>query len=500
MRPTLGPGICAWIEACLVHSDGDYLGQPFNLRPWQRGIIYRIYEILSNGNRAFDQVLLGLPKGNGKSELAAALAIVELAGPVIFDRWDEKGRPIGRTRPSPDIPVSAASFDQADTVFGAARKMISDGPLAAYFDAFETEIQPKTGAGKLYRVAAVAGTNDGRRPSFMVADELHEWTGKKERVHLVLSNGRAKRAGAWELNISTAGWDPSSLLGRLYRKHQQIKDGVIEDDRFLCIWYEPSKDWDLKNPKELRQAVMEANPAADDWVPADQIMRKFHDIPEHEFRRYFLNQWTTAPDRWLPEGSWEALADPSKMLKLGDEIVLGFDGSFSGDCTALVACRLSDRHLTLLEIWENPGEKDYRVPIMDVEERIRQIAKTYNVRALACDPYRWQRSMAAWQEDGLPVVEWGTHQAVRMVPATAQFFESVSQAMLSQDGSEKLAEHMANCAVKIDSRGPRISKDHKESERHIDAAVAAVIALDMAIRLEKPAPESVYETRGLLVI
>ena len=137
---------------------------------------------------------------------------------------------------------------------------------------------------------------------------------------------------------------------------------------------------------------------------------------------------------------------------------------------------------------------------MDVENRVREVCKTYSVRSLACDPYRWQRSMAAWEEDGLPVVEWGTHQASRMVPATAQFYEAATSELISHDGHPKLAEHFANCAIKIDSRGPRISKDHKNSERHIDAAVAAVIAYDMAVRLSAPAPSSAYEERGILTL
>jgi hypothetical protein len=52
---------------------------------------------------------------------------------------------------------------------------------------------------------------------------VHEWTGNKERVHLVLSNGRAKRAGAWELNISTAGASIRSLLGRMVKLGRTIR-------------------------------------------------------------------------------------------------------------------------------------------------------------------------------------------------------------------------------------------------------------------------------------
>src|SRR4030095_4730778 len=115
--------------------------------------------------------------------------------------------------------------EQADECFSAARTMITQGPLKEYLDVFDTEILPKHGPGRAYRVAAAAGTNDGKRPTFLVADELHEWVGNKERVYLVLSNGRAKRNDAWELAISTAGWDTTSLLGTLYSHGRRIEAG-----------------------------------------------------------------------------------------------------------------------------------------------------------------------------------------------------------------------------------------------------------------------------------
>ena len=62
---------------------------------------------------------------------------------------------------------------------------------------FEGEIQVKDGPGRAYKIAAIAGTNDGQRPSTFLADEIHEWVGgNKERVHLVISNGCGKRDGS----------------------------------------------------------------------------------------------------------------------------------------------------------------------------------------------------------------------------------------------------------------------------------------------------------------
>jgi len=486
--PTLGPWVCRWIERYLVHSDGDFLGQPFRLRPWQAGFIWRAYELMPDGSRKHDRALMGLPKGNGKTELAAAIALAELAGPVMFNGWAAPGRPrrpVART--SPDIPVAASTFEQADTLFSSARTMVTAGPLDPFFECFDTEILPKGQSGRLYRVAAVAGANDGRRPTFFVSDELHEWEGRKERVHLVLSNGRAKRADTWELAITTAGWDIGSLLGRLYQYGKRIEKGEIDDPRFLFAWWEAPEDLELDDPEQRLQAVRAANPAAGDFLPEDAVVRRYDELGPskvHEFRRYYLNQWSSVPERWLPDGMWEACAEEVEVPD-GTRIVIGFDGSYARDSTALVGCTLGPRpHLFVIGHWERPegATEDWRVDIGDVEQTIVNACARWEVTAIACDPFRWQRSIQTLGEAGLPVVEWPSHSAARMAPACAAFEDAVQGRTLSHDGSEDLARHIRNSVVKIDSRGKRITKVHKDSEQRIDLAVGAVVAYDMATR------------------
>lgn len=487
--PSLGGQVCRWIESNLVHAEGDFYGKPFRLRPWQRAFIWRAYEVNPDGTRKYSRVLLGLPKGNGKTELAAALGCAELAGPVVFERWASEGRPVGTRRVSPDIPVAAASFEQADLLFGAARIMISEGPLEPYFDAFDTEILVKNGPGRMYRVAAVAGSNDGARPTFFLGDELHEWVGNKERVHLVLSNGRAKRADSWELGVSTAGWDPRSLLGRMYTHGKRVKEGVEQDDTLLFEWHEPSENVDVNDAKALEAAIREANPAADDFLPVAAILARAKEIPEFEFRRYHLNQWVESPERWLPFGAWESCASSRGVPPDGTEITLGFDGSYNGDSTAIVGATLEPiPHLFVVGAWEKGRDKEWQVDTLDVEQAIRNACARWKVRHIGCDPFRWQRSLGVLVNEGLPVVTWPSHSAAHMVPGCAQFYDAVVNKRLTHDGNERLAHHIANAIVRIDSRGPRITKDHKDSERHIDLAVCGVIAHDMAVRaLNEPA-------------
>lgn len=499
LAPSLGARVCAWIERYLVHGEGDYLGQPFKLRRWQRALIYRAYELNPDGSRRYSRVLWGFPKGNGKTELAAAVALAELAGPVCFAGWDRHGHPRGRARVSPDIPVGAASFEQAALLFGAARNMVRAGPLLAFCEVFDTKILLKGRPGQLYRVAAIAGSNDGKRPTFFVADEVHEWTGNKERVFLVLSNGRAKRKDAWELAISTAGWDSRSLLGKLYSHGKRVRAGEERDPSFLMEWFEASGERDLADEVALEAAIREANPAIGDFLPLANVMQRRREIPEYEFRRYHLNQWVSSPERWLPFGCWEGRQSP-RVVAPGTEIMVGFDGSYSGDATAIVGATLETvPHLFKIKAWEKPvGALEWRVDVLDVEAELRRICTVFTVKGIGCDPFRWQRTIEVLNEAGLPTHVWPSHQAAHMVPACAAFYEAATNGQLTQDGDPDYARHVANCVVRIDSRGPRITKDHKDSERRIDIAVAGVIAHDLVVRERNAHQPSLYETDDMM--
>jgi phage terminase large subunit-like protein len=174
-------------------------------------------------------------------------------------------------------------------------------------------------------------------------------------------------------------------------------------------------------------------------------------------------------------------------------VVLGFDGSFSGDTTAIVGVTIEDTpRVWLVDLWEKqPGDRDdWRVDIGGVEARILETCGRLNVVEVACDPYRWQRSMEALAEAGVPITEYPSSSPARMVPATAKFFDAVVSGEVSHDHSPALARHLANCVIKTDQKGPRVVKEHRGSPRKIDAAVAALIAFDRATHRREAEPEA----------
>ena len=73
---TKGARVVKFIEKFCVHGEGDFFGEPFKLDQWQQAIIYEMYEIKDNGERKYREALIGLPKGNGKTALAAAIGLV----------------------------------------------------------------------------------------------------------------------------------------------------------------------------------------------------------------------------------------------------------------------------------------------------------------------------------------------------------------------------------------------------------------------------------------
>lgn len=206
-------------------------------------------------------------------------------------------------------------------------------------------------------------------------------------------------------------------------------------------------------------------------------------LREPVFRQLRLGQWVTGVDAWLPFGAWDAVADPSRVVAPKSKIVLAFDGSASGDSTALLGCTVGPTpHLFVVGLWENPGDPRWRVPRAEVDHAIDAAFARYDVLELAADPWGWRSELEAWaaRHGERRVVEWNTANAQRMAPATDRAFQAVTERTVSHDGDPRLAAHVAHCVATSTALGDLVHKDKRNSPRKIDAAVAAIVALDRA--------------------
>ena len=171
-----------------------------------------------------------------------------------------------------------------------------------------------------------------------------------------------------------------------------------------------------------------------------------------------------------------------KDVDLSGRVVLALDGSYKGDSTVVMGCSVDTErpYVFPVGLWERSDslDMDWRVPIQDVEEAIREACRAHEVVEIACDPYRWSRSIQVLGEEGLPMVEFPQSPA-RMVPATQRFFEAVMNMGVQHSGDPAVNRHFVNATIKVDARGARLAKEMHNKK--IDAAVCAVMAFERAM-------------------
>ncbi|MBT9154995.1 MAG: hypothetical protein DDT39_01685 [Firmicutes bacterium] len=261
---TLGPAVADFFAGNLQHTKGANIGQPFMLEPWQREIIDLIYEIDSHGRRKWRSVLLGLPRGNGKSPLAAGIGLFEL-----LTRSD-----------APDIYCAAASRDQASIVHGFAHGMPRGGPLVDFLHFPKSRTSAITcthNNGRMRVLSADGDLQHGLSVSAAIMDELHAFkTNKQEELFFALVTATQKREDSITLIITTAGANKSSLLGEKYEamiKTHRLEysgDGCMvtgknADAGSLLIWIAAPNSADVSD-----RAVWRAcNPAT--WLPLAEM-------------------------------------------------------------------------------------------------------------------------------------------------------------------------------------------------------------------------------------
>ena len=444
-------------------------GSPLVLRDWQKDLIRHIYA--TDGNDGFRQRLnlIGMPRKSGKSAIMSVLATYDLF-------FGPKGG---------EVYSIAAEKEQARIVFADAKKTIEANPellelVKVYRDAIEV-----VGTGSIYRVlSAESYSKEGLNCSAIYMDEAHAHQSRELFDVMSLAMG-ARGNQAHMVAITTAGvktdrTGQDSIAYSLYQYGQRCSRGEVSDPSFFMAWWEAPAEMDHRDPETWKIA----NPGFGDICDAADFESAVKRTPEPEFRTKRCNQWVSSALGWLPTGSWDSCAGD---LDLTDkDYVIGFDGSFSGDSTVLVGATLeAEPQVFMIKAWEkdpNIHDDTWRVDILEVENTIREFVRDNpRVKEIVCDPYRWQRSMEVLAEEGYPIVEYPSTNARRMVPACAKFFDAVVEGRLKHDGNPILARHLDNAVVKVDNLGPRIVKENRNSSRRIDAAVAAVIAVDRAL-------------------
>jgi phage terminase large subunit-like protein len=485
----------------LTHTKGPFAQQPFNLRPWQVKIIRELFRTRRDGRRQYRTCLLMLPRKNGKSELAAAVALYGLFGDA----------EIGA-----EVYSAAADREQAALVFHVAAQMVrNDAELEAQCEVVDSQkriVHRKTGS--FYRaISAEAYSKHGFNCSFLVYDELH--AARNRELWDVLTTSQGARAQPLTLAISTAGYDRHSILWEVYSHAQRVHENPSLDPTFLPMLYEMPPEADWTDEREWKKC----NPALGDFRSLEEMQiacARAKEIPaqENTFRRLFCNQWTEQSARWIAMAQWDACQDAAfdRASLRGRPCYVGMDLASTTDLTALVAVfpdaegfavlpaffvpadrirQRSHRDRVPYDQWAREGRLEATAGTVVDYEAVRQTltawADEFDVREVAFDPWNATDLVTRLQEqDGFACVAMRQGFASLSAPTKA-LEKAILSKTLRHDGHPVLRWNVSNVAIEQDAAG-NLKLSKKLSTERIDGAAALVMAVDRMERMQHTKP------------
>lgn len=505
----------AFIES-LCHTKGTWAGKRFELMDWQEQIIRDLFGILKpNGYRQFNTAYIEIPKKNGKSELAAAVALLLTCGD-------------GEQRA--EVYGAAADRQQASIVFDVAADMVRMCPAlnkrVKILASQKRLIYEPTNS--FYQVlSAEAYSKHGFNVHGVVFDELHSQPNRKLYDVLTKGSGDARMQPLFFL-ITTAGTDTHSICYEVHQKAQDIIDGRKIDPTFYPVIYGADDTEDWTSPKVWKKC----NPSLGETIGMDKVKTacesaKQNPGEENSFRQLRLNQWVKQAVRWMPMDKWDKCAFAVNEEQLEGRVCYGgLDLSSTTDITAFVLVfpplDEDDKYIILPYFWIPEDTLDLRVKRdhvpYDVWERqgylqttegnvvhygyiekfIEELGKKFNIREIAFDRWGAVQMVQNLEGMGFTVVPFG--QGFKdMSPPTKELMKLTLEQKIAHGGHPVLRWNMDNIFIRTDPAG-NIKADKEKSTEKIDGAVATIMALDRAIRCGNDTSESVYSSRGILFI
>lgn len=499
----------------LKHTKGQWRGVPFDLLPWQEQIVRDVFgTVKENGYRKYNTAYVEIPKKNGKSELAAAIALYMTCGD---GEWGA------------EVYGCASDRQQASIVFDVAIDMIDQCP------ALKKRVKPIMSVKRIvyqptnsfYQVlSAEAYTKHGLNVHAVIFDELHSQPTRELFDVMTKGSGDARTQPLFFL-ITTAGTDRHSICFEQHQKAEDILIGRKVDPTYYPVIYGINDDDDWGSEANWYKA----NPSLGHTIDIEKVRNAYTSAKENPaeeniFRQLRLNQWVKQSTRWMPMDKWDACAFAVNPAELeGRDCYAGLDLSSTTDITAFVLIfppRNEEEKYVVLPFFWIP-EENLRLRVRRdhvpydvwekqevlkttegnvihygfIEKFIEELGQKYHILEIAFDRWGAVQMVQNLEGMGFTVVPFG--QGYKdMSPPTKELMKLTLEERLAHGGNPTLRWMMDNIFVRQDPAG-NIKMDKEKSTEKIDGAIATVMALDRAIR-NKGNNASVYDDRGILIL
>jgi len=409
----------------LKHTKGVWHGVPFDLLPWQDKIIKDIFgTVKDDGYRKYNTAYVEIPKKNGKSETAAAIALYLTCGD---GEWGA------------EVYGCAADRQQASIVFDVAVDMVDQCP------ALKKRIKPVISqkrlvylpTGSFYQVlSAEAYTKHGLNVHGVIFDELHAQPNRQLYDVMTKGSGDARKQPLFFL-ITTAGNDRNSICYEVHQKAEDVIKGRKIDSTFYPVIYgiNDNADWSLE------KNWYKANPSLGHTIDIEKVRNAYNSAKENPaeeniFRQLRLNQWVKQSTRWMQMDRWDECDFSIDLDSLrGRECYGGLDLSSTTDITAFVLVfppRTSEEKFIVLpyfwipddnlklrvrrdhvpyDVWEQQGfiktTEGNVVHYGFIESFIEELDKIYSIKEIAFDRWGAVQMVQNLEGMGFTVVPFG---------------------------------------------------------------------------------------------
>ncbi len=494
--PSLGDQIVAAIQAHMCHGEGDIQGQPAQVDDEMFEHIRECYRLdPASGRRVYTEAMLSRPKGRAKSEVAAWIATAEGFLPCRFDGWDASGQPVAAPVISPLIKCLATEEGQAGNTFKTVAYIAGEWGMDNHPDVYlgaggVRRYQSATaiylpGGGDIRLSTSGAASKDGGLESHVVVDESHLYVLRELReMYATIARNMGKRYAAdpWIHQTTTAYkpgelsvaedtltmWRKGTLNPSVYINHREAKGriDIADDDHTLrqlrYVYGAMASKIDL--PRKLRD------------------MRDPRICPdEATAARYYLNRSMSTANAWIAKDVAEA-TQADRVVKPGEAICLGFDGSLNEDTTVLRGVCMVDGYRFTLGTWPKPDGPlgvGWEVPRLDVLAAVDDAFATYNVVRGYFDPHEWRSDIDnLWKKYGDRVVKWDTHRDTAMAAALDRLHADMSNGSTGMDRDPLAVEHYGNAYVRMRGKLRLVRKEYPNSPRKIDIVVGDALGYE----------------------
>lgn len=432
--------------SALVLEDGRRWGAA--AQPWQREDARAILE----GPERFH--FLTRPRGASKTTDLGAVATAALVAQL-----PERSRSY----------ALAADRDQGALLVDSMHGFVERSGLSALLklDAFKvTNVQ--SGA-TLEVLAADEASSWGLRPHLVIVDEFGQWksTPGPRRLWSALFSALPKVAGS-RLVILTSAGDPA---------HWSFK--VLEHARAEVAW----------RASEL------AGPCP--WIAEEDLAMQRALLPEWEYQRLHLNQWTASQDRLMTVDDLRACVrdelEGGRPPVPGRWYVVTLDVGLKNDRTVATVMSIDEVEgsplvaVERMEVWE--GSKAAPVDLGSVEAWILRAWAEYGGPPVVADPYQAAQLLQRLQARGVGAVEYSFNQT-SVSRLALRLHQVIRDHALALPPDEELLDELAN--VRLVERSPGVYRIDHDPDKHDDRAIAVALGVHALLDMAPPSSDVVF--------